>query len=181
LCGHGTGPALLAAETRAYIRALTRISPDVGRVATTVNRLLWEDLTGQRFATLFLARLDRIERTLNYAAAGHCAYLIHESGKFTTLHSQTCPLGLFENTLLRTSEGVPLRSGDILLLVTDGLYEARNEHRAHFGMERCIGLVHAYRENRAEKIAEALLQAARSFVREAPMQDDITIVVARVR
>jgi sigma-B regulation protein RsbU (phosphoserine phosphatase) len=82
--------------------------------------------------------------------------------------------------LLRTSEGVPLRSGDILLLATDGLYEARNEHRTHFGIERCIGLVHAYRENRAEKIVEALLQAARGFVHEAPMQDDITIVVARV-
>jgi phosphoserine phosphatase RsbU/P len=121
--GHGIGPALLAAETRAYVRALTRISSDVAQIATTVNRLLWEDTSGFRFATLFLAWIDAKARTLVHVGAGHCAYLIHPSGEFTTLRSQTAPLGIFDSTTFKTDEPVTLHTGDILLMCTDGLFE----------------------------------------------------------
>ena len=125
LSGHGIGPALLAAETRAYIRALTRISSDVGDIVTNVNQLLWEDISGGRFATLFLARLDSSNRTLTYAAAAHCGYIIHQSGEVTTLGSLALPLGILHNTVVPASETIPLTSGDILLLATDGLFETR--------------------------------------------------------
>jgi phosphoserine phosphatase RsbU/P len=177
--GHGIGPALLAAETRAYIRALARVGSDVGQITTTVNKLLWEDTSGCRFATLFLARIDLARRILTYAAAGHCAYLVHESGDFTLLNSQVAPLGIFENTLLRTSEPVFLRHGDTLLIATDGLFDVRCD-RMLFGKDRSIGLVHAYRHSPAEKIVDAVLHGARAFSQNGPLADDLTIVVAKV-
>jgi phosphoserine phosphatase len=178
--GHGIGPALLAAEARAYIRALTRIGSDVGRITTTVNRLLWEDTSGCRFATLFLAWLDPARKTLTYAAAGHGAYVVHESGDFTLLGSQSAPLGVFDNTVVTTSEPVFLRQGDTLLLATDGLFEVRGRDRMLFGKDRCIGLMHAYRNQTAEKIIGAVLHAMRSFSQNEPLLDDLTIVVAKV-
>ncbi len=93
ISGHGIGPALLTAETRAYFRALSRASSDVGQVTTIVNRLLWDDVIGGRFATLFFARLDPTSRSLTYASAGHPAYLVHRSGQITVLDSQTPPWG----------------------------------------------------------------------------------------
>jgi sigma-B regulation protein RsbU (phosphoserine phosphatase) len=177
--GHGIGPALLAAEARAYFRALTRVGSDVGKITTTVNRLLWEDTAGCRFATLFLAWLDPGLRTLTYAAAGHCAYVIHDSGDFTLLNSQCAPLGAFENTVATTSEPVFLRRGDILLLATDGLFDVRGRDTPLFGKDRCLGLVHAYRSNPAEKIIDGLLHAARRFAGNEPPADDLTIIVAK--
>jgi sigma-B regulation protein RsbU (phosphoserine phosphatase) len=178
--GHGIGPALLAAEARAYIRALTRIGSDVGQITTTVNRLLWEDTCGCRFATLFLAWLEPARRIVSYAAAGHCAYIVHDSGDFTLLGSQCPPLGVFENTEVKTSESVFLRHGDTLLIATDGLFEVRGRDRMLFGKDRCIGLVHAYRKHPAEKIIDAILHGARTFSQGGPLQDDLTIVVAKV-
>jgi sigma-B regulation protein RsbU (phosphoserine phosphatase) len=177
--GHGIGPALLAAETRAYIRALASVGSDVGQIATTVNRLLWEDTAGSRFATLFLAWLDPGLRTLTYAGAGHCAYLVHASGDFTLLNSQCAPVGVFENTVATTSESLFLRHGDILLLATDGLFDIHARQTGHFGKDRCIGLVHAYRSHPAEKIVDGLLHAARRFAHNEPLADDLTIVVAK--
>jgi sigma-B regulation protein RsbU (phosphoserine phosphatase) len=178
--GHGIGPALLAAEARAYIRALARVGSDPGQMATTVNRLLWEDTAGFRFATLFLASLNPARRLLTYAAAGHLGYIIHDSGDFTVLRSQTAPLGVFDNTVLETSEPVFLRRGDIVMIATDGLFDVCREDRIHFGAERSIGLVHAYRNSPAEKIIDALLHSARAFSQEAPLADDLTIVLAKV-
>ncbi|HEV7999081.1 MAG TPA: SpoIIE family protein phosphatase [Planctomycetaceae bacterium] len=177
--GHGIGPALLAAETRAYIRALSRIGSDVGQITTTVSKLLWEDTAGHRFATLFLAWLDPRLRTLTYAGAGHCAYIVHESGDFTLLNSQCPPLGVFENTVATTSEPMFLRHGDILLLATDGLFDVRGQATQHFGKDRCIGLVHAYRSNPAEKIVDGILHAARRFAQNGPLADDLTLVVVK--
>ncbi len=179
--GHGVGPALLAAEARAYIRALTRIGSDVGQITTTVNRLLWEDTSGGRFATLVLTRIDPARRTLTYAAAGHCAYIVHESGESTTLNSQCPPLGVLENTVVQTSEPVYLRHGDTLLIATDGLFDIRARSKATFGKERVIGLVHAFRHQPAEKIIDAVLLSARTFAENAPLPDDVTMVVVKVR
>jgi serine phosphatase RsbU (regulator of sigma subunit) len=178
--GHGVGPALLAAEARAYIRALVRVGSDVGQIATTVNRLLWEDTTGRRFATLFLAWLDPVRRMLTYAAAGHCGFVVHESGEITTLESQCAPLGAFESTVVRPSEPLFLRRGDALLLATDGLFDVRAGDRMFFGKDRCLGLVHAYRNSPAEKVVDAVLHAARTFSQGNPLQDDLTILVAKV-
>jgi serine phosphatase RsbU (regulator of sigma subunit) len=177
--GHGVGPALLAAEARAYIRAMARIDSDVGKIATTVNRLLWEDTLGTRFATLVLTWLDPVRRMLTYAAAGHCAYLIHDSGTHTLLNSQCAPLGVFEQTHVETSEPLALRSGDTLLLATDGLFDARARGTSLFGKDRAIGLVHAYRHCPAEKIVDHLLRAAQSFAQNRPLPDDLTIVIAK--
>ncbi len=180
LSGHGIGPALLAAETRAYMRALTRLSSDVGHVATTVNRLLWEDTAGRRFAALFLARIDPHARTLTYGAAGHATYVIHPSGDFTTLASTAPPLGVFDRSVVATSGPVPLKAGDILFMATDGVYESHSVDRRLFGKDRAIGLIHAYRSNPAEKIIDALLNALRTFVQNQPLADDVTIVLAKV-
>src|SRR5436309_1624416 len=69
--GHGVGPALLMAETRAYLRVLTGRREDVGEILTRANGVLAEDVGQERFITLFMARLDPRTRSLNYASAGH--------------------------------------------------------------------------------------------------------------
>jgi serine phosphatase RsbU (regulator of sigma subunit) len=178
--GHGIGPALLAAETRAYLRALTRISSDVARVTTTVNRLLWEDTSGERFAALCMARIDTATRTMVYAGAGQVSYIVHSTGEFTTLASTAPPLGVFDRTLVSTVGPIALNPGDILFMATDGLVDAHSPDQRMFGKERAIGLIHAYRSNPAEKIVDALLHALRTFVQQQPPLDDVTILLAKV-
>src|SRR5882672_9710414 len=77
--GHGIGPALLMAETRAYLRILARNREDVGEILTRANGILAEDVGSERFITLFLGRIDPKNRGFVYASAGHPAgYVLNE-------------------------------------------------------------------------------------------------------
>ena len=69
--GHGIGPALVIAETRAMLRAVSLQGPDVSAVLRIVNNLLIADLNAESFVTCFLGLLDPFARRLVYASAGH--------------------------------------------------------------------------------------------------------------
>ena len=69
--GHGVGPALLMAETRAYLRTLALNGTHAGDILTRANRVLAEDVDFERFVTVFLARLDPRSQSLDYSSAGH--------------------------------------------------------------------------------------------------------------
>ncbi|WP_167546775.1 SpoIIE family protein phosphatase [Stieleria maiorica] len=95
--GHGTGPALLATETCAYLRALMETHTDVGEILTRLNKLLALDFEDGYFATLFLGRFDPTDRCFVYAGAGHQSHLLDTDGTFVTLESTGLPLGLFDD------------------------------------------------------------------------------------
>lgn len=78
--GHGIGPALLMAETRAYLRILARNREDVGEILTRANRVLAEDIGYERFITMLLVSLDPQSRTFTYANAGHPAGYVLGAG-----------------------------------------------------------------------------------------------------
>ena len=179
--GHGIGPALLTAETRAYLRALSQTESDVGEIATSVNRLLTEDVIGGRFATLFFGRLDGESATLTFAAAGHPGYLIRPNGEWVRLETECPPLGLFEEVVIPSSKPVGLSPGDLVLLATDGLFEMRGSNGEFFGEKRTMELVHQLRENTVEQIVAKVLERAREFTGGCEPQDDLTLVAVKVK
>jgi phosphoserine phosphatase RsbU/P len=181
VCGHGIGPALLTAETRAYLRALTRANANVGEVATLVNRLLWDDVSGGRFLTLFFGRLDPVTRTLTYASAGHPAHVVHASGRITVLKSQTAPLGMFESLVVPTSAPIQLSKDDVLFVATDGLFDTRAADGSLLGRDQCLQWLLKHRAESTEQIVNELLDSTRRFAEGASLQDDLTIVVAKAK
>ena len=94
--GHAIGPALVIAETRAYIRAFAMTSADPSEILTLTNQRLCEDLSGSHFVTLFFGRLDPRTGSLSYAGAGHCpGYVLDPAGQIkATLTSKGMPLGI---------------------------------------------------------------------------------------
>jgi sigma-B regulation protein RsbU (phosphoserine phosphatase) len=179
--GHGIGPALLTAETRAYLRALTRANADVGQVATLVNRLLWDDVNGGRFLTLFFGRLDPVAHTLTYSSAGHPAHIVHASGRVTALKSHTPPLGMFEELVVPSSVPITLATDDVLFVATDGLFDARSSDGTLLGRDRCVEWLLECRTEPVERIVDEILAATRTFVDGAELHDDLTMVVVKTK
>jgi CheY-like chemotaxis protein len=86
VCGHGFGPAMLMAATRAYLRALALTRCGVAEVLGLVNRALAADVAEGHFVTLLLARLDPAARSLTYSSAGHQrGYVLAASGDVTAV------------------------------------------------------------------------------------------------
>lgn len=140
--GHGLGPALVIAATRAYLRAFASHESDPGRLLARTNRCLVDDL-GDHFVTLFLARLDPAGRSLTYANAGHWpGHVLGLDGKCRAeLRSTSFPLGLVAGADFPTSDAVRLEPGDRLLLLTDGVTEATSPSGEPFGVVRALDVV----------------------------------------
>jgi PAS domain S-box-containing protein len=180
--GHGVGPALLMAETRAYLRILAGRREDVGEILTRANSVLAEDVGNERFVTLFLARLDPRERSLCYASAGHhSGYVIGPDGEAKRSLPRTgVPLGVRPDTSYASSPEMTLEAGDLVLLMTDGVEETMSPDNTIFGLERILEVVRANRDGSSAEIVQALYEAARNFSLGAPQTDDITAIVIKV-
>jgi len=178
--GHGIGPALLMAETRAYLRTLIRLHSDVGEIVTHLNQFVTADMNPGTFVTLFLGRLDVARRCLLYASAGHRSYLLGEQGNARSLDATAFPLGTDSNMVIRSAPAITLEPGDIVLLMTDGIAEACSADGHMFGIAGALEVVQSHRHEHAGKIVEALCDAARGFSRGHPQDDDITALILKL-
>jgi sigma-B regulation protein RsbU (phosphoserine phosphatase) len=180
--GHGIGSALVIQATRAILRALGLTSADPGAMTTLANRSLTNDLSGEHFVTLFLARLDPETRTLVYCSAGHPAGLVLDrSGKLRAVLSSTgIPLGLDLSTSISSVQVPTLQPGDLIFVYTDGVCEAFSPQGERFGSERALSVVRAHLQQSPPEIVHSLMRAVAEFSGNQPQHDDITRIVIKL-
>lgn len=179
--GHGVGPALLMADARAYLRALTSSGHTLAETLAQTRRLLIEDLGPDRFVTLLFAELDPETGVWKFINAGHPAgHVLGRDGAIkATMPANTSALGIDrEGTPLETVE-LALAEGDLVLLLTDGIVEAASPAGQEFGEARVLELVRRERDKPAAEIIRILLDAVRRFVGPEPSGDDMTVVILK--
>lgn len=179
--GHGIGPALLIAATRAYLRALALAHADPGRILKRVNNRLCEDISTGHFVTLFLARLDPSTRRLIYSSAGHLpGYILDGRGEVRlVLPSTDIPLGLYPDRNFPAGPSVQLEPGDLFVLLSDGIIEEASSAGLLFGMERALEAVRAHLHESASDIVAALMNEVRRWS-QIPPTDDMTVIVLKI-
>jgi sigma-B regulation protein RsbU (phosphoserine phosphatase) len=180
--GHGFGAALLMAETRAYLRALALMHTDLSEILTLLNRALAREAVGIQFVTLLLGRIDPRTHTLTYGNAGHSTgYVIDATGNVkAALQSITPPLGIALQPHAPIGGAITLEPEDLVLLLTDGICEARSPQGVLFQDLDMLDFVRAHRHASAATIVDRLYRAVRTFSQAASQQDDMTAVVIKV-
>jgi len=179
--GHGFGPALVMAETRAYLRAFLATHSDIGEIVSLLNRALASDVPDDRFATLLLVRIDPAARTLTYVSAGHpTGYVFDAAGAVKALLPSTAmPLAVLPDGDFPSAPPLALEAGDIVLLLTDGILEAHYKDGPLFGATRLLDIVRTHRRRLAREIAAEVYEAVRTFVGGRGQLDDMTAVVIK--
>jgi phosphoserine phosphatase RsbU/P len=177
--GHGVDSAMLMAETRAVLRSTAQATFEPSAILTIVNRVLVADTEDHRFVTLLIACLHGPTRTLTYASAGHNpGYVLDASGSVKReLPATGLPLGLFPDAVFETSPEIVLAPGQRLLLVTDGVTETQAPDGSTFGIAETLAVVRSRGEESSAQILDAIFRATRTFARESPQHDDVTIVI----
>ncbi|MDX1948088.1 MAG: PP2C family protein-serine/threonine phosphatase [Pirellulaceae bacterium] len=179
--GHGTGPALLMASTRAFFRALAQTCGDVGVLLTQVNRLVADDVKRGRFVTAFVVAIDPHSRTLTYCGAGHQVYLVQPDGSRLPLDATGPPLGIVPDFVHEPAPPIAVEPGQILALLTDGIPEAVSPSDEAFGWARVCDYLHQHADLPAAQILAGLLRESREFVGpQVPQRDDMTAVIIRI-
>ena len=169
----------VSGQTRSYIRAFVAQGLDVAEVLTRVNQQLCADLVSGTFVTLFLGILDPGSCQLIWSSAGHPGFRLTAANVCDDVQATNLVLGLMTDVSYNSST-LQLCSGDVLVLPTDGIYEATSIERKLFGRDQMLECVKAVRHSSSTDIIEALCEASRDFAGENPIQDDMTCVLIKV-
>ena len=142
--GHGVRSALVTAMLRAMVEELSAEASDPGILLTRMNRdlkVILRESDNLMFATAYYLLINTTKRCVRYAAAGHPLPLrLRRAPGFVEQlgaedNSRGPALGLFEEPTYLSGQR-NLDGGDVLLLFTDGLFEAVNEAHMEFGEAR---------------------------------------------
>ena len=176
VAGKGMPAALLMSGLQAAVRASASNSPR--DLCERVRRVVVSSLSGGRFVTFFYATIDTAAMVIRWTNAGHNApILARADGSIVRLEEGGPAISrLFRDTKYEERE-LPLRSGDRIVLFTDGVSEA-GDGVEMFGEERIVELA-ASSDASANGLQQTIFEAATSFAR-GEVEDDLTLVVVRV-
>ena len=177
---HGFAPSLIMVDTRRVLRTCARLHEDIGECLTIANQAVAEDTLPPQFVTLFYARFDPRAHTLRYATAGHQAWVLNASGGATALTTPGIPLGLMHAWTYEAAASVALEPGGIVLLMTDGAWEAAAPDGEQFTRQRIFDFIHQHRDQSAAEILGLVLEAITDFSRPTAPKDDVTLVLVKV-
>jgi PAS domain S-box-containing protein len=180
--GHGLGPALVMAQTRAYLRAFAQTEDNVAEILGRVNKVLFPDLRSGFFVTLLLAAIDLSTRRVVYASAGHTpGHILDPSGEVKHVLARTgMPLGVEAESAYELAGDIVLEPGDLVMFLTDGVTESRSPQGEFFEAEGALAVVKAHRHERARQIVEHVHSGIRDFRASQRQLDDITMVVCKL-
>jgi len=191
VAGKGTSAALYMAELKGIVLSFSQSHESPRQLLIDANRIISNHLDTRRFITMTYGVVDVRARTLTYARAGHCP-LIRLPGPGSLSHGAEvlAPDGLvlglklddgqtFERLLEEAT--LPIATGDVFLLYTDGLTEAMNPAGDFFGEERLSALVQSHGTATFPQLRDEILSAISTFVGPAEQQDDMTMLLLRVQ
>lgn len=173
VCGKGVVAATKTSMIKYATRGLVAAGLGPDRVISEVNRMVAETGDTSDIVTLWIGELDVYKGTLSYSNGGHPAALLRraEDGEILRFPPTGALLGAMEDAPYGLEE-VPVASGDILLLYTDGVTEARRGNK-FFGEGR---VQRALREGGdAGEVTQRLLSALDRFVPGA-IRDDAAVL-----
>lgn len=179
--GHGFGPALSATQMQAMLRAAFRCGADLDQACRHVNNQLCEDLPDNRFITAFMGFLDPDKHRVRFHSGGQGPILHWQAaGNAPQWHAPTTfPFGAMQIDAAPEASELELAPGDVLALISDGVYEYANPAGELFGNERVAGVFEQCHALPLPELTTRLLQAVSEFADGAAQTDDITLVLAR--
>ncbi|WP_303721823.1 SpoIIE family protein phosphatase [Malonomonas rubra] len=181
--GHNVGAALLMALTKGILQNEARHSLlESDRLLRTLNQHLLRSATDSSFLTLFFGRIEAQRHLLHWNSAGHGPVFCYnrDQDKIIELPPNDIPLGIAAKARYTPPSPFQLKTGDILLVGTDGLWETRNPQGEMFRSDRLRQIIASHREKDAQSIYQIIMQKITDFRRNLAAEDDMTLMVIKV-
>jgi sigma-B regulation protein RsbU (phosphoserine phosphatase) len=178
--GHGAAAAMEAVQFDAILRTYRGDGgPPPAAAMTYVNKYFFSRRNRGHFLTAFAILYRPDTRKLSYLSAGHPPLLLKRGDSALWLgEADQIPLGVLRDYEYRNNEFL-LESGDILVLYTDGIVEARDVHEAMFGADRLRDLVAAGPPS-AQGVLDVIVAAVQEHQQSTLGTDDQTLIVLKI-
>lgn len=180
--GHGISSALLMATVRSSLRQRASHPGSSAQIICDVNRQLAKDVEHSgEFITMFLLVIDTAKKELEWVRAGHDPGLIYDPGTdaFKEMGGSGMAIGVDMDWIYRENRTSGISKGHVILLGTDGVWEAANSKGKMFGKEPIYAAIRKHHNGSATEILEAILSSLDKFQEGAKKEDDVTLVVIK--
>jgi phosphoserine phosphatase len=179
--GHGIAPALSVTQMQAMLRMAFRLGADLETAFTQVNNQLADTLPADRFITAFIGLLDTSTHRVRFHSGGQ-GPILHfgaASGTCARYRPTSFPLGAMRVSRLRPTVVLEMAPGDILALLSDGIYEYHDPDNEQFGETRVEQILQTHHGKTMAELSAILLESVQTFARGAPQADDMTLVLVK--
>ena len=176
-------PAFFADRNTAFLRLRSALPGAIKEIVADVNSQLCKDVQDSGdFMTLFYGEINAREKHMCWVSAGHDPALIFDpvTDSFESMSAKGLPLGVDDDAVYDEARH-PLIPGNIIIIGTDGIWEAHDPQGEMFGKDRLQELVRTHAGQNADQIIEAVIAAVEAF--QGPggqRQDDITLTVITI-
>ncbi len=181
VAGVGISSCLYALSLRGLIRTYATLNDDVGAILTLANRAFYGESEHANVAvTIFLGMYHVESRLFSYCNCGHNpCFVKRANGEIISLDIEQIALGLDGATVYHT-HSLKLFEGDMVILFTEGLIEAKNDNHELYGVERLKTLCRESNWESAQSGVDGIAQAVQEHTGEAPQEKEIIVVTLSV-
>lgn len=178
--GKGAPAALYAAMVNGIIRSIAPSEPSPAQILASVNHSLNQRRLGANYVVLCCALWDDNHKTMRVANSGLPRPMYCHDGHAHMMEAAGLPLGMFPDAAYDEIT-IHAHPGDVFAFFSDGIVDASNDKDEQFGRVRIEHVIAKNADRSAQQIADELFQAAAEFSAGAPVFDDQTAVVLKVR
>ena len=181
--GHGISSALLMATARAFLRQRSVLPGTISQVVSDINWQLARDVVNSgSFMSMFYMIIDKTDKNLKWVRAGHdpAIYYNPDTDSMSELKGVGMALGVDENYRYEENIKQNLAAGQVIVLGTDGVWEARNPKGEMFGKEHIYTIIRKKAGLDAESILNTIVESLSNFKENVKIEDDVTLVVIKI-
>jgi sigma-B regulation protein RsbU (phosphoserine phosphatase) len=132
--------------------------------------------------TLFCCEIDTCSRSLRWVRAGHDPAIFYDpdTNTFEELKGPGLALGVDADRQYDEQQKTELQNRQIIVIGTDGIWEAHNSEGDTFGKESLLEIIRQHASAGAQEIVSAILSGVNRFRKDVITEDDVTLVVIKV-
>ncbi len=180
--GKGISAAFIMAEVRGIFASMSTLIDSPKDLVVQSNKILQRTIDRKHFVTMIYGALDCTSSVLRLVRAGHLPMLRFRNGAVEEITPGGIGLGLnfgdiFSNALIE--EHIPMLNGDIYVLFTDGITEAKNDRMEDYGMDRLKDTILQYNQLSSEELVNKIIRDVTLFTENGTQHDDITLMIFR--
>lgn len=176
--GKGITASLLVANSQAYLKSVSKQNLPIAESTGLLNDLVEDSTVSGTYITFFWGKLNS-NHELTYVNAGHNPPLLVRNGELIKLEKGGLILGMMKTMMPYESETVNLKSGDYLIVFTDGVTEAMNSTEEEYSDEKLEELCKSLNTQTAEEAKELILADVKKFTAGFEQSDDLTLMVIK--
>lgn len=179
--GKGVPASIIMSNFQAGLRLLCNSGKSLDQILHDLNNMIYLNASAEKFITTFLAKCNTKNRTIEYVNAGHHAIHLYSENKIINLMEGSTIIGAVNPLPHVEVSTISYREGDVLLMYTDGLLEAKNEEDEDFGSDRVSHILKKNGKKSLKFIVDTILNDLNEYIDSDQYDDDLTILSCKFK